>query len=123
MKILRISDCRHCPFGWSDYFRGHFMQAKCNHYKFHSKYDWERNYKEMQEDDYDSYPSWCPLDEQDSLKKGDNIMTFVFKCDRCGNEIPCILIINDDTGDAPKCCPWSGSDKECDWNLMKVMTD
>lgn len=65
MKHIVIPTCRHCPYAWSDYFRGHFMQAKCNHSSFEKEFDWERSYRELDQKEYESTttPEWCPLDD------------------------------------------------------------
>lgn len=67
MKHIVVPNCRYCPYGWSDYFRGYFMSAKCDHGSFHSDFDWEKSYKEIEQEEFESdiNPDWCPLEEQE----------------------------------------------------------
>jgi hypothetical protein len=63
MKIIRIHDCKDCPyFGWN------FMEDMCTHTKFkrHQKtFDYKEN----------TIPNWCPLEDCDYMIKTNKEVT------------------------------------------------
>lgn len=64
MKYIKVDGCKSCPFLTYQYYREHFMWAKCNHPNYWKEFEWEQSYKELDEDELNSYGKECPLDDK-----------------------------------------------------------
>lgn len=62
-KYIIIESCKDCPYGYGDYFREHFILAKCSHPQMKwTRNNWEWHSKTIEEEsEYLTFPSWCPL--------------------------------------------------------------
>ena len=66
MKIIQIKSCGGCPHSCRATYRGAFRKAWCSHPEMMCSYhELDLHPKDIDEDEYFTFPDWCPLEEQE----------------------------------------------------------